>query len=81
MQVSPTGFSAVVDPDGRVYDRTSVSEQAVLDRVIQIRSEDTIYVSLGDGPWITLLMAVTAGGLLAPVIVRRGPYRGRGSRG
>lgn len=81
VQVSPTGFSAVVDPEGRVYDRTRVSEQAVLDRVIQIRSGDTIYVSLGDGPWIVLLLAVTAGGLLAPVIVRRGPYRGRRSRG
>lgn len=81
VQVSPTGFSAFVDPEGRVHDRTSVSEEAVLDRVIQIRSGDTIYVSLGDGPWIVLLMAVTAGGLLAPVIVRRGPYRGRRSRG
>ncbi|MGA0878819.1 MAG: apolipoprotein N-acyltransferase [Ilumatobacteraceae bacterium] len=77
VQVSPTGFSAVVDPEGRVYDRTRVSEQAVLDRVIQIRSGATIYVSLGDGPWIVLLLAVTAGGLLAPVIVRRGPYKGR----
>ncbi|MFM8381150.1 MAG: apolipoprotein N-acyltransferase, partial [Actinomycetota bacterium] len=81
VQVSPTGFSAFVDPEGRVYDRTRVSEQAVLDRVIQIRSGDTIYVSLGDGPWIVLLLVVTAGGLLAPVIVRRGPYRGRRSRG
>ena len=80
VQVSPTGFSAFVDPEGRVYDRTGVSERAILDREISVRSGDTIYVALGDGPWIVLMMAVTAGGLLAPVISRRGPYRGRRSR-
>lgn len=81
VQVSPTGFSAFIDPEGTVYDRTGVSERAVLDRVIQLRSGDTIYVSLGDGPWIASLMAVAGIGLLRPVILRRAPYRGRRSRG
>lgn len=81
VQISPTGFSAVIDPEGNVYDRTGVSEQVVLDRVIQMRSGDTIYVSLGDGPWIASLMAVTGVGLLRPVILRRAPYKGRRSRG
>lgn len=81
VQVSPTGFSAFIDPEGNVYDRTGVSEQVVLDRVIQMRSGDTIYVSLGDGPWIASLMAVTGVGLLRPVILQRAPYTGRRSRG
>lgn len=81
VQISPTGFSAFIDPEGRVYDRTGVSEQVVLDRVIQMRSGDTIYVSLGDGPWIVSLMAVVGVGLLRPVILRQAPYKGRRSRG
>ncbi|MFM1751982.1 MAG: apolipoprotein N-acyltransferase [Actinomycetota bacterium] len=79
VQVSPTGFSAFIDPEGKVYDRTGVSERAVLERQIQMRSGDTIYVSLGDGPWIVSLMAVAGIGLLRPVILRRAPYRGRRS--
>ena len=35
LQVSPTGFSAFVDPDGGVHQRTSVSESAVLTRTIE----------------------------------------------
>jgi apolipoprotein N-acyltransferase len=56
-----------------------VSERAALEREIQMRSGDTIYVSLGDGPWIVLLMLVAGVGLLRPVILRRAPYRGRRS--
>jgi apolipoprotein N-acyltransferase len=77
VQISPTGFSAFIDPEGNVYDRTGVSERAVLEREIQMRSGDTIYVSLGDGPWIVLLMLVASVGLLRPVILRRAPYKGR----
>ena len=77
VQISPTGFSAFIDPEGNVYDRTGVSERAVLEREIQMRSGDTIYVSLGDGPWIVLLMLVAGVGLLRPVILRRAPYKGR----
>ena len=34
VQVSPTGFSAFVSPDGEVFDRTAVSEQKVIFRTI-----------------------------------------------
>ena len=58
VQVSPTGFSAFVDPEGNVYQRTGVSEQKVISRDIAIRSGQTLYVALGDKPWIALLALV-----------------------
>ena len=66
VQVAPTGFSAFVSPSGHVYDRTSVSETAVLERSIPLRSGDTLYTSIGDGPFIvavglTLLFALARG--------------------
>jgi apolipoprotein N-acyltransferase len=51
VQVSPTGFSAFVDPDGSVHDRTAVSEQAVIVRDVELRSGQTWYVRLGEHPW------------------------------
>ena len=58
VQVSPTGFSAFVDPEGNVYQRTGVSDQKVISRDIAIRSGQTLYVALGDKPWIALLALV-----------------------
>ena len=58
VQVSPTGFSAFVDPEGNVYQRTGVSEQKVISRDVAIRSGQTLYVALGDKPWIALLALV-----------------------
>ena len=57
-QVSPTGFSAFVSPDGNVYDRTSISERQVLIRSLALRSGDTWYLSLGDKPWAALAFVV-----------------------
>src|SRR4029078_7205915 len=47
-QAAPTGFSAFISPDGDVYDRTSVSEQAVLSRTLALRPGKTSYVTPGD---------------------------------
>lgn len=73
-QVSPTGFSAFVDPSGHVHDRTKVSERAVLERTIPMRSGETMYVALGDGPWIAALGLVVGGCLVPDVRRRRSPY-------
>ncbi|MEO6126411.1 MAG: apolipoprotein N-acyltransferase [Ilumatobacteraceae bacterium] len=51
-QAAPTGFSAFVSPNGDVYERTSVSEQAVITHTVELRTGDTWYVSLGDKPWV-----------------------------
>lgn len=58
VQVSPTGFSAFVDPEGHVYGRTGVSEQKVISRTIDIRTGKTLYVALGDKPWVALIALV-----------------------
>ena len=64
VQVSPTGFSAFVTPDGDVLQRTGVSEQAVRAHEVELRDGETIYVRIGDLPIvaaaaIVLLLTLT----------------------
>ncbi|HEY6533291.1 MAG TPA: apolipoprotein N-acyltransferase [Acidimicrobiales bacterium] len=54
LQAAPTGFSAIVDPDGRVLARTSISEQAVLQDVVERREGDTVATAIGPLPVIVL---------------------------
>lgn len=68
LQVSPTGFSAFVDPTGRVLDRTDVSEQAVIERTVPRHDGTTPAQALGDLP--ALLLAAAA--LLWVFALRRG---------
>lgn len=58
VQVSPTGFSAFVDPDGAVFQRTDVSEQRVITMDVPLRTGTTWYTSSGDWPWIVLMVLV-----------------------
>ncbi len=58
VQVSPTGFSAFVSPDGDVFQRTDVSERAVITMDVPRRDGTTWYTTLGDGPWIALMIAL-----------------------
>jgi len=60
VQAAPTGFSEFVTPNGTVIDRTAVSEQAVIRHVVELRDGRTWYVSLGDRPWIVLLVLTLA---------------------
>jgi apolipoprotein N-acyltransferase len=46
-QVAPTGFSAIIEPDGTVDQRTSVSEQAVLHGTVGLRTGTTWYTRHG----------------------------------
>ena len=58
LQAAPTGFSAIVDPDGTVLDRTGVSEQRVLYGTIERREGLTLTTQMGPTPWLVLsLMA------------------------
>jgi apolipoprotein N-acyltransferase len=52
LQAAPTGFTAIVEPDGDVVDRTGVSEQAVLQRQIALRDGLTLAVRLGSWPML-----------------------------
>jgi apolipoprotein N-acyltransferase len=60
VQVSPTGFSAFVSPNGAVFERTAVSEQRVVIRDVPQRTGSTLYSQLGDQPIIILLTALVA---------------------
>jgi apolipoprotein N-acyltransferase len=55
VQAAPTGFSAFIAPKaGTVFDRTGVSEQRVIQRTVELREGDTLYVQLGERPWMAL---------------------------
>lgn len=57
VQVAPTGFSAFIDPDGSVHDRTSISEPRIIERTISLRTGRTPYSLLGNAFYIVLLLA------------------------
>lgn len=58
LQAAPTGFSAIVAPTGDVEQRTSISERAVLQQDVMLRSGDTIATIIGPMPivWLSLLL-------------------------
>ncbi len=60
LQAAPTGFSAVVDPDGTVHQRTGISEQGVLRQTIELREGRTPAVALGAWP-VLIFSIVTIG--------------------
>jgi apolipoprotein N-acyltransferase len=60
VQISPTGFSAFIDSFGVVHDRTSISEQRVVERTIQLRSGRTLYSRMGNAVYIWALLIAFA---------------------
>ena len=68
VQIAPTGFSAFISPDGDVHERTSISETAVIDHHIALRTGRTVYTALGDKPFIAALALVF---LMAVISSRR----------
>lgn len=82
VQAAPTGFTAIVDPDGRVIERTAVSEQRILTATIDLRTGRTWYVRLGERPFIAALavLLVLAWWRADPAVLRRpGRVRSPGS--
>jgi apolipoprotein N-acyltransferase len=63
VQVSPTGFTAFVSPDGDVYQRTGVSERRVITMDVPRRTGRTWYSRTGDRPWIVLTLLVLGAAL------------------
>lgn len=57
VQNAPTGLSAFVSPNGKVIDRTGVSEQALIEHTVALRSGRSLTVRLGDKA-ITALAAM-----------------------
>lgn len=73
LQAAPTGFSAVIDPRGRVLERTGVSERSVLRATVELRSGRTLAVAFGDWPTLTLAIGLVVGGW---ALARRAPEVG-----
>jgi len=70
VQVAPTGFTAIIGPDGTVHQRTGISEQRVLQGKVGQRSGTTLYTRVGLLPaWIVALLSLVSG--WAVVLVRR----------
>jgi apolipoprotein N-acyltransferase len=56
VQAAPTGFSAFVDPNGSVHDRTDISAPGVIERTIAVREGRTLYSRLGNRVYIFALL-------------------------
>lgn len=68
LQAAPTGFSAVIEPDGTVRQRTRISEQRVLYDTIEMRAGQTLATRVGVWPMLLLSLALVA---LAHALDRR----------
>ncbi|MDW3219882.1 MAG: apolipoprotein N-acyltransferase [Acidimicrobiales bacterium] len=66
LQAAPTGFSAVVAPDGDVVQRTAVSEQAVLFDTIELREGRTLATVVGPWPMLAFALAALGTGRIRP---------------
>ena len=64
VQAAPTGFSAFVDDDGTVLQRTSISEQAVITATVPVRSGLTWYARLGNLPFAAAALLALAGSIV-----------------
>ena len=76
VQAAPTGFSAFIDSDGDVLQRTGQREQRIIVSDVELRTGNTWYVSLGDAPFILALVLV----LIAACVASRGPLGSRSVR-
>ena len=58
LQAAPTGFSAVISPDGEVIERAAVSEVAVLQHTVELRTGNTIATRVGMWPMLLVSAAL-----------------------
>jgi apolipoprotein N-acyltransferase len=58
VQVTPTGFSDVVSPDGRVAVRSGLGERDVITASVPRRSGMTVFDDAGEAPWLAAAGAV-----------------------
>lgn len=68
---APTGYSAVVQPDGEVTALSELGEQTLLRRDVPLRSGMTPYARLDDAPTVTLAVLALALAPLTHAVRRR----------
>jgi apolipoprotein N-acyltransferase len=67
VQAAPTGFSALIDHDGRVLARSTLGRQQAITGALTLRNGQTLFVRLGDLPVLVLaLLGLIAAVRLAP---------------
>ena len=66
LQAAPTGYSAIIQPDGTVTTQSGLGEAALLHHSVPLRTGLTPYARAGDLPVIVLAIVV----LTAPVLIR-----------
>lgn len=67
LQVTPTGYTAVISPVGKVVMRSALDQAQIISATIPMETGSTWYVDLGDDP---VAIAALLAGLLAWVLVR-----------
>ena len=66
LQAAPTGFTAIIGPDGKVHQRSSVSERTVLQGDVGRREGTTLYTRWGLLPaWIVAITSLAGGWFVA----------------
>jgi len=65
LQSAPTGFSAVIDPQGHVVKRTGISEQEVLHATVELREGKTWATRVGPWPILAISLCFLGGALIA----------------
>jgi len=66
LQAAPTGFTAIIGPDGTVHQRSSVSERTVLQGDVGRREGTTLYTRWGLLPaWIVAITSLAGGWIVA----------------
>ena len=72
VQAAPTGFTAVVDDNGDVLQRSAISERTILFADVELRRGFTWYTNIGDAPIIVALLGLY---LVSLVLTRRAGRR------
>lgn len=65
LQAAPTGYSALILPDGRVVEQSRLERQAVLTARIPLQNQRTPYTRTGDWPVVTAAVLTLLLGALA----------------